>query len=69
MNEIHCLFFISFVAAAAPLLVRLPQFALMPQVVLELILGIVIGPSVLGLVSSHGAIGFLGEFGLIFLFF
>jgi Kef-type K+ transport system membrane component KefB len=32
-------------------------------------LGILIGPSALGWVTSQGAIGFLGEFGLIFLFF
>jgi Kef-type K+ transport system membrane component KefB len=41
----------------------------MPAVVLELMLGILIGPSALGWVTSQGAIGFLGEFGLIFLFF
>jgi Kef-type K+ transport system membrane component KefB len=38
-------------------------------VVLELVLGILIGPSGAGWVTSQGAIGFLGEFGLIFLFF
>ena len=69
MNEIHALFFISAIAVFAPLLARLPALARMPEVVLELVFGIVIGPSVLGLVSSQGAIGFLGEFGLIFLLF
>ena len=58
-----------FVAVFAPLLTRLPAFARMPAVVLELMLGILIGPSALGWVTSQGAIGFLGEFGLIFLFF
>jgi Sodium/hydrogen exchanger family len=38
-------------------------------VVLELVLGILVGPSGAGWVTSEGAIGFLGEFGLIFLFF
>lgn len=69
MNEIHSLFFISIAAVFAPLLARLPQLARIPEVVLELVFGIVIGPSVLGRVSSQGAIGFLGEFGLIFLLF
>jgi Kef-type K+ transport system membrane component KefB len=58
-----------FVAVFAPLLTRLRAFARMPAVVLELMLGILIGPSALGWVTSQGAIGFLGEFGLIFLFF
>jgi Kef-type K+ transport system membrane component KefB len=69
MNEIHSLFFISLVAVSAPLLARLPPLTGIPEVILELVFGILIGPSVLGLVSSQGAIGFLGEFGLIFLFF
>jgi Kef-type K+ transport system membrane component KefB len=69
MSEIHTLFVMGFVAVLAPLLARLPAFARMPAVVLELLFGILIGPSVLGLVTSQGAIGFLGEFGLIFLLF
>jgi Kef-type K+ transport system membrane component KefB len=69
MSEIHVLFVMGFVAVIAPLLARLPAFARMPAVVLELMLGILIGPSGLGWVTSQGAIGFLGEFGLIFLFF
>lgn len=69
MSEIHALFVMGFVAVFAPLIARLPAFSLLPAVVLELVLGIVIGPSGLGWVTSQGAIGFLGEFGLIFLFF
>jgi Kef-type K+ transport system membrane component KefB len=69
MTEIHALFVMGVVAVLAPLLTRLPAFARMPEVVLEVMLGILIGPSVLGLVSNQGAIGFLGEFGLIILFF
>ena len=41
----------------------------MPAVILELMFGILIGPSGAGWVTSHGTIEFLGEFGLIFLFF
>jgi Kef-type K+ transport system membrane component KefB len=69
MSEINTLFIIGFVAVLAPLLARLPLFLRTPVVVLELMLGILIGPSALGWVTSQGAIGFLGEFGLIFLFF
>jgi Kef-type K+ transport system membrane component KefB len=69
MSEIHTLFIIGFVAVLAPLLARLPALVRTPVVVLELVLGILIGPSGAGWVTSQGAIGFLGEFGLIFLFF
>jgi Kef-type K+ transport system membrane component KefB len=69
MNEFHALFIICFIAVLAPLLARLPALIRTPVVVLELVLGILVGPSGAGLVTSEGAIGFLGEFGLIFLFF
>jgi Kef-type K+ transport system membrane component KefB len=69
MGEIHALFIICFIAVLAPLLARLPALIRTPVVVLELVLGILIGPSGAGWVTSQGAIGFLGEFGLIFLFF
>lgn len=69
MNEIHTLFVVCFVAVLAPLLARLPALARTPIVVLELGLGILIGPSGAGWVTTQGAIEFLGEFGLIFLFF
>ena len=69
MNEFGGIFAISCVAVLAPLLVRLPAFALMPVVGLELVLGVLIGPSVMGLVRSDNTIKFLAEFGLVFLFF
>lgn len=69
MSEIHALFIIGFTAVLAPLLARLPALIRTPVVVLKLVLGILIGPSGAGWVTSDGAIGFLGEFGLIFLFF
>ena len=69
MSEIHALFVIGFIAVLAPLIARLPGLTRSPEVVLELILGILIGPSGAGWVTSEGAIGFLGQFGLIFLFF
>lgn len=69
MSEIHALFIIAFVAVLAPLLAKLPVLMRTPVVVLELVLGILIGPGGVGWVTSQGAIGFLGEFGLMFLFF
>ncbi len=69
MSQYHCLFVIAFVAVIAPLLTRFPASIRTPAVILELILGILIGPSGAGWVTNHGAIGLLGEFGLIFLFF
>ncbi len=69
MSEIRALFIIGFIAVLAPLLARLPALIRTPVVVLELVLGILIGPSGAGWVTSQGVIGFLGEFGLIFLFF
>ena len=69
MNEFGGIFAISCVAVLAPVLVRLPAFALMPVVGLELVLGVLIGPSVMGLVRSDNTIKFLAEFGLVFLFF
>ncbi|HUI21143.1 MAG TPA: cation:proton antiporter [Methylocella sp.] len=69
MNELHTLFVMGMVAVLAPLLARVPALMRAPVVVLELMLGILIGPGGAGWVTSQGAIGFLGEFGLIFLFF
>ena len=69
MNEFGGVFAISCVAVLAPLLIRLPAFAFMPVVGLELVLGVLIGPSVMGLVRSDNTIKFLAEFGLVFLFF
>jgi Kef-type K+ transport system membrane component KefB len=69
MSQYHCLFVVAFVAVIAPLLTRFPASIRTPAAILELIFGILIGPSGAGWVTSHGAIGQLGEFGLIFLFF
>ncbi|CAN3993103.1 cation:proton antiporter [Methylocystis bryophila] len=69
MDDMRALFLIGLAAVIAPLLERLPAFMRTPLIVLELVLGILIGPGALNLVSSQGSIGFLGELGLIFLFF
>jgi Kef-type K+ transport system membrane component KefB len=69
MIEIHSLLIIAFVAVLAPLLNKLPLRVRIPVIVIELLMGILIGPAGAGWVASGGVIGFLGEFGLIFLFF
>jgi Kef-type K+ transport system membrane component KefB len=69
MSEIYSVFVIVLAAVVAPLLGRLPFLLQTPVVVLELALGILIGPSGANWVASDGTIGFLGIFGLAFLFF
>lgn len=63
------LFFIALAAALAPFLSHLPQRLRMPVVVMEILLGMVIGPQILNLASSEGLISMLGELGLSFLLF
>jgi Kef-type K+ transport system membrane component KefB len=69
MVEIHSLLIIALVAVVAPLINKLPLRFRIPVIVIELLMGILIGPAGAGWVASGGVIGFLGEFGLIFLFF
>ena len=69
MDDMRALFFIVLAAALAPLLGRAPTFARTPLIVLEVALGILIGPGAFNLVTSQGSIGILGELGLIYLFF
>jgi Kef-type K+ transport system membrane component KefB len=58
------------VAAAAPFIVdRLQHRIAVPSVVFEILLGILVGPAVLGLVSDTDVISALAELGLAFLMF
>jgi Kef-type K+ transport system membrane component KefB len=57
------------IAAAAPLLADLGARFLVPVVVVEMLLGIVAGPEVLGIGRPDGLIESLSTFGLGFLFF
>jgi Kef-type K+ transport system membrane component KefB len=57
------------IALAAPLLVSLAPKLRIPAVVLEIVLGIVVGPSVLGWVHVDAAVSVLGLIGLSFLLF
>ncbi len=58
-----------FVAALAPLIAELRLGPRIPVVVLEIVLGILIGPHVLNLANPEGTIGTLGDLGLTFLLF
>jgi Kef-type K+ transport system membrane component KefB len=57
------------VAAFAPVLADLPARLRIPVIVAEILLGIVVGPQVLGLTEKDPLIDVLAEFGLAFLFF
>ena len=63
------LLLIAFVAMLAPFLAELPSSFRLPVVVLEVIMGILIGPHVFNLASPDGMIGTLGELGFTFLLF
>lgn len=69
MHDFRALFFISLAAVLAPFLNRWPLLARTPIVAIELLLGVMIGPSFANLLSSDETITFLKELGLVFLFF
>jgi Kef-type K+ transport system membrane component KefB len=70
MENLHSeLFFIALAAALAPLLAQLPKTFRMPLVVVEILLGMLIGPHMLHLTDHDGLIALLGELGLTFLLF
>ena len=57
------------VAALAPLLADLPTRVRIPIVVAELVLGIVVGPDVLGIAKTSPMLDVFKQLGLAFLFF
>ena len=63
------LFLVALIAVAAPLVTELPIKLRLPIVVVEIALGIVVGPHVLGWAQPVGVLAFLGTLGLAFLFF
>jgi Kef-type K+ transport system membrane component KefB len=63
------LLLIVFIAMLAPLLAEMPTGFRLPVVVLEIFLGILIGPYILDLAKPDGIINILGELGLTFLLF
>jgi Kef-type K+ transport system membrane component KefB len=67
--DLSGLFVVGAVAFSAPLLLGLAPALRLPSVVLEIVVGIVIGPSVLGWVEIDGSIEVLALLGLAFLLF
>src|SRR6266566_3800179 len=63
------LFIVCLVAAAAPLLLGLAPRLRLPSVILEIVAGIVLGPSVLGWVKIDLPVQILALIGLAFLLF
>lgn len=70
IDDLTSLLVISAVAVAAPALARLAgKVVPIPIVVFEILLGIAVGPSILGWATSNDHIELLSEFGLALLFF
>src|SRR5262245_38766561 len=69
LHELHSLLLIFVIAAAAPLLCDWVLPIRLPLVVLEITLGILVGPQVLGWAASGPTIDVLSNFGLAALFF
>ena len=66
----HPVFLVMAIGVIAPLLAEIPIGFRLPTVVLEMVLGIVVGPHVLGLVRPRGLLGWMGgTLGLAALFF
>ena len=66
---LHSLFVITLIAAVAPLIVARMPGPCMPEVVLLIVLGIIVGPSVLGIAENSPAIDLIANVGLGMLFF
>ena len=70
LEDVTSLLVISAVAVAAPALARLAgKVAPIPIVVFEILLGIAVGPSILGWATANDHVELLSEFGLAMLFF
>jgi len=67
--DLSTLFIVALIAVAAPLVSELPIGLRLPIVVVEIALGILVGPQVLGWADASGVLAFLGTLGLAFLFF
>ena len=69
-TEIPTLVVIAVVAVAAPIISELlRRYVAVPEVVIQIVLGIVVGPFVLGLVHSNDIVNALSDLGLTFLMF
>lgn len=66
----HPVLTVTAIAVAAPLLAEIPIGLRMPVVVIEMILGIIVGPQALGLATDSGLLNWMGgKLGLSALFF
>jgi Kef-type K+ transport system membrane component KefB len=68
-DEIPSLVLLLAIALLTPIIADLPKKVRVPAVVLELLLGIIVGPDVLGWAERDQIIDFLSQFGLAFLMF
>ncbi len=66
---LHSLFVITLIAAVTPLMAARVPGSRIPEVVLLIVLGIVVGPGVLGLAQNSPAIDLIANVGLGILFF
>src|SRR3954468_24786825 len=69
MPSLTNLLIVSVVAFAAPFLLGLFPGLRLPSVVLEIVAGIVVGPSVLGIVEADAAVAVVALIGLTFVLF
>ncbi len=70
VDSLNALIIVPLLAAAAPLLASwIGRVAKIPLVVFEIVLGLIVGPSVLGWVPHSQFVDALANFGLAFLFF
>jgi Kef-type K+ transport system membrane component KefB len=68
-NLLPALFVIGIIATLSPLVTRIPIGFRLPIVVVEILLGIIVGPHVLGFVQAAPELKFFGYLGMVFLFF
>jgi Kef-type K+ transport system membrane component KefB len=68
-QNLSSLLVVAAVAVLAPIVADYVPRVRLPVVVLELLLGIIVGPQVLGFASTGGIVDTLSTFGLAFLFF
>lgn len=68
-NLVPALFVIGIISTVSPLVARIPIGFRLPIVVVEIVLGIIVGPHVLGWVPAAPELKFFGYLGMVFLFF
>lgn len=66
---LEALLWVIVAATLAPIIVDVIPRVTLPVVVIELLLGIAVGPEILGLIDGGNGLGIAKEFGVIFLFF